>query len=155
VTLYARVAEGELDRCRALLAALAETGFGKRRSVGYGALGPPEWSREEELGTAPARAAGWVSLCAFIPREEDSTDGAWRVRQKSPRFGDDVPGSPAKTPLLFLETGAVFRDEPLRRVAGCVVERIAGHNPPEGLEGAVQYAFAFPIPTALAPEGTT
>lgn len=152
VSFYARVSEHYVDTLRLLLDYLAHTGYGKRKSVGYGALGA--WSAVEFGGfggPAASEADAFVSLSTFVPGRNDPADGYWSLLVKYGKLGEEFALSdvPFKRPLLMFRAGAVFRlgSGPLREHYGRIVEEIS--YLPRYTAAVVQYALALPVPLKL------
>jgi len=152
VTVYAQVADDYLDTFKTLLAYLTETGYGKRKSVGYGALhGPPVLEPFAGFGGPSAQEANaFVSLSTFVPAKDDPTDGYWQVLVKYGKLGEELAlsGTPFKKPLLMLRAGAVFWDRPVREHYGRIVDGVAYLDSVP----VVQYALALPVPMRLPEE---
>lgn len=145
VSIYLRVADGEEERAERLLKGLAEMGYGKRKSVGYGELGTLEFAPFEGFA-APDGANGFVALSDFVPAAGDPTDGAWRTVVKYGKLGEEyaVEPNPFKRPLLMLATGSCFRSQPVRDYYGRLVSGISVARPE-----VVQYGLAFALPMRL------
>ncbi|MDP2952256.1 MAG: hypothetical protein Q8O76_02925, partial [Chloroflexota bacterium] len=111
VTVYAQIAEDYLDTLRNLLVYLAETGYGKRKSIGYGAMAsPPTLEPFPSFGGPSASEANaFVSLSTFVPAQGDPTDGSWQVLVKYGKLGEEfaLGENPFKRPLLMLAAGSV------------------------------------------------
>ena len=152
VTLYWRIKEGYLELVKAFLEDLILSGFGKRKSVGYGTV--ESFDLHEYSGfTAVDEANGFVTLSRFVPAETDPIKGFWNTTVKYGRLGDEFSlGNPFKRPLVQIETGACFYDPTPRDWYG---QLIAGLSPREEVK---HYGFAFTLPIHLpdlAPERVT
>lgn len=144
--VYVRVADDIGFDWRALLHSLKESGFGKRKSVGYGAVAACEITLHAGFGE-PENANGFVSLSAFVPHANDPTEGQWRADVKYGKLGEEHANlpNPFKSPLVRLLAGAVFRtDGSPRPFYGRLVDGIA-----PGMPTAAQYGFAFAVPLHL------
>src|SRR5947209_11742672 len=90
LNLYVRT-RNSLGLVTSLIRALANSGFGKKKSIGRGAFEiseeaqPCEWMDEIE------GANGFVSLSHFVPAPGDPTDGAWELLTKYPKYGANAP----------------------------------------------------------------
>ncbi|MFB6272239.1 MAG: hypothetical protein ABEL51_05015 [Salinibacter sp.] len=147
VDVYWRLAEGWADLVKRFLDDLAVTGYGKRKSVGYGAIDDVEFAPFD--GFPPIDDAdGFVSLSRFVPSPDDPTDGRWSTQVKYGKLGEEAAFSdqPFKKPLIQLVAGSCFRDRPVRPWYGRLVENIAADP------SVIQYGFALPIPLRW-PEG--
>ena len=143
---YLRVADDIAFDWRELLNEVALSGYGKRKSVGYGAMQPPDIKPFTDFDGLED-ANGFVSLSAFVPAANDPTDGYWRTEVKYGKLGEEYAnvGNPFKRPLLRLLAGAVFREtESVRPFYGRLVDGVA-----PGMPQAAQYAFAFAVPMRL------
>ncbi len=148
---YLRVADDIAFDWRELLQDVALTGYGKRKSVGYGAISSCHIEPFAGFGE-PADANGFVSLSAFVPAPSDPTEGSWRTEVKYGKLGEELANSdkPFKRPLLRLLAGATFRAPgPVRDFYGSLVTGIAPIDP-----AVVQYAYAFAVPIHLPARAT-
>jgi CRISPR-associated protein Csm4 len=146
VTVYALVEPSMESMLSELLDYLADSGFGKRKAVGYGSIASrPTLEPFEGFGT-PAQANGFVSLSTFVPARRDPTRGYWNVLVKYGKLGEELAYSenPFKFPLLMFRSGAVFVDNPIREYYGRLVEGISPH-----FDFVVQPAFSLPVPLQL------
>src|SRR5207248_2623978 len=83
-----RVANGHLDEVRNFLNELQATGYGKRKTVGYGRI--ESFTLEEFDGfTEVPDADGFVTLSRFVPAPADPTDGFWRAVVKYGKLGEE------------------------------------------------------------------
>jgi len=124
---------------------LAQSGYGKRKSIGYGQI--KSLSFESFSGfKAPESPAGFVTLSNFVPSENDPVRGNWQVMVKYGKMGEEYAAESHafKHPLLMLEAGSVFLDSPVREYYGCMIKHVS-----PGYPEAVQYAFALPVPCVL------
>ena len=142
--------EDYIATVRRLFQYIADTGYGKRKSVGYGQI--EKYSFEPFKGfEIPANPDGFISLSNFVPAPSDPRQGCWRTLTKYGKMGEafSLEESAFKKPLLMLEAGAVFYDRPLRPFYGSMVKDLSPRY-----NEAVQYALALPVPVALpAPTG--
>jgi CRISPR-associated protein Csm4 len=148
VSIYWRI-EGEKWKkvVEDFLDGLKASGYGKRKSVGYGQI--ESFTLEEFHGfdETPAQANGFISLSRFVPAPNDPTDGYWDIAVKYGKLGEDlaVSGQPFKLPLIQLECGSCFFDEVkpdwVNRWYGQLVDDVAPQRPE-----VKQYGFAFLVP---------
>jgi CRISPR-associated protein Csm4 len=150
VTAYALVEPGVESMVEELLTYLADSGYGKRKAVGYGSLAARPTLEPFEGFGSPAQPTGFVSLSTFVPARRDPTAGYWSILVKYGKLGEELAYSenPFKFPLLMLRSGAVFRDSRVREFYGRLVE---GVNP--RYDFVMQPAFSLPVPMRL-PEGS-
>ena len=149
ITVYALVDPGFAASLRRCLAYLVATGYGKRKSVGYGAIAAA--TMESSPGFAPVEGEnGFVSLSNFVPAAGDPITGAWNTLVKRGKLAEDynTGGDPFKRPVIMLVAGSCFYDRPLRPFYGRLVPGVH-HEFPE----VVQYGLALPVGMRLpAPE---
>lgn len=144
ISIYAHVLKGYEADLQRLFAFLAQGGFGKKRTTGKGTFSITAFEpfRGFEL---PERitATGFVTLSHFVPAATDPTDGAWKVRVKYGKLGDEKTfcGNPFKKPLIMLQPGAVFRTEQPKQWYGRLVEKTAFAD-----ADVVQYGYGFAVP---------
>lgn len=147
VTVYWKVAPGYEDTVRNFLDDLHQGGYGKRKSIGYGAVGEYAFEACDDFAPVPD-ADAFVTLSRFVPAVHDPTDGFWNVAVKYGKLGEEWATSdhPFKQPLLQLECGSCFRTGGAPRAwYGHLVENIH-HTRSE----VVHYGFAFAVPMKLA-----
>lgn len=104
-----------------------QAGIGAQRSVGKGAF---EVEGELEIAdnfVIPEKPNGFVALSNFVPQKQEPTEGYYRMLLKYPKVSyiSEEEDSPFKKPLLFLEAGSVFYDQPVKPFYGSCMERIA------------------------------
>ncbi|MGQ9677217.1 MAG: type III-A CRISPR-associated RAMP protein Csm4 [Chloroflexota bacterium] len=148
VTVYALVDPGFTNTLQRCLDYLGATGYGKRKSVGFGALSKPE--PERFAGFPPIDGAnGFMSLSNFVPAKGDPVRGAWRTLVKRGKLGEHLArtDNPFKRPVVMLEAGSCFYDSPVRSFYGRLVKDVH-----DGRREIVQYGLALPVPIRL-PEG--
>jgi len=149
VTIYALADEGFVDETRALFDYLAIEGYGKRRSIGYGAVRSLRVEQFEGFDP-PGDANGFVSLSTFVPGPDDPTDGFWNVLVKYGRLGEEYAygPNPFKRPLVMLAAGSTFYDTPIRTFYGRLIEGISPACPE-----VMHYGYALPVAMKLPEEG--
>ena len=149
VTIYALADDEFIGEARTLFEYLALEGYGKRRSVGYGAVRSLE---VEEFGgfDSPEDANGFVSLSSFVPGPDDPTNGFWQVFVKYGRLGEEYAygPNPFKKPLLMLAAGSAFYDSSIRPFYGSLVEGVSPAHPE-----VVHFGYALPVAMKLPEEG--
>lgn len=145
VSIYLKLVDDFVDEAERLFQYLRDTGYGKRKSVGYGEIEVTSFEPFDGF-PSPAEPNGVVSLSNFVPASNDPVDGVWRIIVKYGKMGEEYAlGENAfKKPLLMLEAGATFRDSPSREYYGRLVKGLSRAYPE-----VVQYAFALPVPMRL------
>lgn len=145
VTIYGKVTDGFADMAQQMFQYMADTGYGKRKSVGYGQIEDCVFEEYPGFNTAE-NSNGFVTLSNYVPAAVDPREGFWRTMVKYGKMGEEyaVQDSAFKKPLMMLEAGSTFFDAPCRDYYGRLVR---GLNPsyPE----TVQYALALPVPMRL------
>jgi CRISPR-associated protein Csm4 len=144
VDVYWRIAEGYEKLFEDFRQDLHRTGYGKRKSVGYGTI--HSISKEPFDGFAPPDGANaFVSLSHFVPSAKDPTEGFWTIRVKYGKLGEEgaVSGHPFKRPLIQLAAGSCFYDSPPREWYGRMVKGLAADPK------VLHYGYAFAVPMVL------
>jgi len=145
VSIYFKTASPEWkDLVVDLFNELANSGYGKRKSIGKGHFGVD--SIEDFKTFDQIRDAnGFVSLSNFCPAKKDPQVGLYKTFVKYGKLGETFTycGNPFKRPLLMLKAGSVFKTEgkPAEFYGRMVQEGIAPAKPE-----VVQYAYAFAVP---------
>jgi CRISPR-associated protein Csm4 len=146
VMVYWKIADGWQRTVEDFLFDLAQTGFGKRKSIGYGQIesGVTLELFDEGFEAVP-KANGFVTLSRFVPHEDDPTDGCWETAAKYGKLGEEfatltTPHSPFKKPLIQLVCGSCFRDGQPREWYGRLIDKIST------IEAVRHYALAFALP---------
>lgn len=124
-----------------------QTGIGAQRSVGKGAFKITEELKIADDFVIPEKPNGFVALSNFVPQKQEPTEGYYRMLLKYPKVSyiSDEVDSPFKKPLLFMEAGSVFYDQPVKPFYGSCIERVAlkgGNISDEIVIGA--YTVAIP-----------
>lgn len=144
VTMFWRIKDGYFDIVNEFLIDLKVTGYGKRKSVGYGQIESIDMAPFDGFTDVPY-ANGFVSLSRFVPAVKDPTDGFWNVTVKYGKLGEEfaTSGNPFKRPLIQLSYGSCFRDAQVREWYGQLIGGLSAR--PE----VKQYGFAFPVGMCL------
>ena len=152
VSVYVKAADETWGRRAGdLLERLARSGYGKKKSSGYGHFKLEEWERYLGFDASPFEANGFISLSNWVPAKNDPVQGFYTVLVKYGKLGEELANSenPFKYPLTMLTAGSSFyAAPPLGEWYGQLVEGIAPAD-----ERVVQYGFAFAVPAQLAEEG--
>lgn len=145
VAIYLKVADTFVAKAKELFHYLAQAGYGKRKSVGYGQI---RLERFEPFPgfPAPANPNGFLSLSDFVPSAKDPVSGYWSILVKYGKLGEElaVAGNPFKKPLVMFMAGSCFYDLPIREYYGRLVRGLSPAH-----DGVVQYGLALPIPMKL------
>jgi len=149
ITVYALVDPGFVAGLRRCLDYLVATGYGKRKSVGYGAIA--EARLEPFAGFPPVDGQnGFVSLSNFVPAAGDPARGAWGTLVKRGRLGEEyaAAGNPFKRPVVMLTAGSCLYDSPVRPFYGRLVSGVHSDFPE-----VVQYGLALAVGMRLPADG--
>lgn len=144
VDVYWRLADGYEELVRDFLANLVHTGYGKRKSVGYGQVESFTFETFDKFPSI-AEANGFVTLSSFVPGAADPRDGFWRTTVKYGKLGEEgaVTGQPFKRPLIQLTAGSCFYDAPVRDWYGRLIAAVTTDP------AVVHYGYAFPVSLRL------
>jgi len=160
VDIYARIARDCVDDTLQLFDWLREHGYGRRRSVGLGAIESIDVQPDDELDTlggmtGTVRPTGFVSLSHFVPAVTDPMSGQWRsiVKYGKVSEANGTTSSVFKFPIVFLQPGACFVVETgaVRPWYGRMVTNV---HPTQSAIVQCGIAFALPIvaPSLLEPD---
>jgi CRISPR-associated protein Csm4 len=146
ITIYMKVAADFVERAEELFRYLAQSGYGKRKSVGYGQVKLEAFDPFPGFHVSPD-ANGFITLSHFVPAAGDPTSGYWDVLIKYGKLGEEFATgeNPFKKPLIMLTTGSSFYDSPCKEYYGRLVKGIS----PVHTDKIVQYGFALPVPMRL------
>ncbi len=143
--------DGQVENVRQLFGTLAQGGYGKKKSAGYGQF--------LVLGCEPVAleiaddANGVIALANFVPARGDPRDGSYRTRVKYGKLGEagilnGKPLIPWKFPLIMLTAGSTFYcSDPKPRFVGRLVSPVHREN-----LSIVHGAFAPVVPIRLSGE---
>lgn len=124
VYIYSKFKKNVLD---CTLREMFRSGIGAQRSVGKGTFDVLGGVEIFDGFHIPEKPNAFVALSNFIPRKGDPTNGCYKAFVKYPKVSyissDD--DSPFKRPLIFLEAGSVFFDQPVRAFYGSCMEKVA------------------------------
>jgi CRISPR-associated protein Csm4 len=145
-TVYLKISDDFVDTARELFQYIAQTGYGKRKSVGYGQIESMSFQPFDGF-RLPHKPNGFVTLSNFVPARNDPIAGFWNLTVKYGKMGEEWASEDHafKKPLLMLEAGSTFFDPAPRDYYGRLVKTL---NP--AYTEAVQYAFALPVPMVVA-----
>ncbi len=145
ISVYAHCAAGVEQDLQRLFELMAQSGYGKKRTSGKGAFTVAAFEPYHGFELPEGAAGnGFVTLSHFVPAADDPSDGAWKVRVKYGKLGDEKTfcGNPFKKPLIMLQPGAVFKTAtPPKQWYGKLVDNIS-FIPDDGL---VQYGYGFAV----------
>ncbi|MGD9099611.1 MAG: hypothetical protein PVF45_03960 [Anaerolineae bacterium] len=152
VSIYVKARDEALAaRAEKLLKCLSRSGYGAKKSAGYGHFALASWERFTDFDEAPPDADGFISLSNWTPARGDPTQGFYATMVKYGKLGESlaVSENPFKFPLLMFKAGSSFyAGAPIRDWYGRLVADIAPAAP-----HVVQYGYAFAVPARLDVEG--
>ncbi len=152
LAVYLRAAdEAAAARAGEWLKQLSCSGYGAKKSSGYGQFSLMEFAPFPAFDPPLASANGFVSLSNWTPAATDPTQGYYATLVKYGKLGEELvcTGNPFKFPLTMLKAGSAFyAPDPLRPWYGRLLEGVA-----PGAPQVVHYAFAFALPARLDPQG--
>ncbi|OPZ87057.1 MAG: hypothetical protein BWY76_00659 [bacterium ADurb.Bin429] len=129
------------DRLRMCLKYLVDTGYGKDRSTGKGAI--TDSSLDTHALPVPDGANAFLSLSsAYAPCAGELSNQAWyQVHVKYGKLGGGLAttSNPFKKPVLMLRAGAVITGTPDRTYGG-LIPHIHWER-----DEIVQYGYAYPL----------
>lgn len=110
-----------------VLTDMFRAGIGAQRSIGKGAFEITESLTEFNGFKFPSTPNAFLSLSNFIPKKEDPVNGHYRTFVKYPKVShiSSDKDSPFKKPLIFLNAGSIFFDDPVKSFYGSCIEKIA------------------------------
>ncbi len=147
----ANVEDKMIDRFRATLSFLGDTGIGADRSSG---LGHFEVISEETFEVHKTeKSAGYVTLSLFNPDKEDSLDAllkttAYGLSTRSGWISQSTIGRP---PVRVFTEGSFFSAKPKGRVVETLSDRIRDHHQLALTHSACRDFRAFYLPCAMPP----
>lgn len=149
VSIYIKVrSEAHAHRVDELFQYLEKSGYGKKKSAGYGQIEYRGLEAFDEFEPPPHTANGFVSLSNWVPEQDDPTDGYYSTLVKYGKLGETLvhTENPFKFPITMFTAGSSFRlgEKPIKEWYGRLVPGIA-----PGKQEVVQYAYAFSLPLQL------
>lgn len=144
VDVYWRLAEGYEELVRDFLASLVDTGYGKRKSVGYGHVKSFTFEAFDKFPAIPD-SNGFVTLSSFVPDGTDPKDGFWSTTVKYGKLGEEraVTGQPFKRPFIQLTVGSCFYDAPMQEWYGRFIPALTTDP------SVMHYGYALPVSLCL------
>jgi CRISPR-associated protein Csm4 len=150
VAVYVKAKDARwASRAEMLFEYLAESGYGAKKSAGYGQIQRVVWEAFDGFAE-PEGANGFVSLSNWVPAASDPRVGFYDTLVKYGKLGEGLAAAenPFKFPLIMLTAGSAFYVE--GSIADAYGRLVAGIAP--GASRVVQYGFAFAVPARLARE---
>jgi CRISPR-associated protein Csm4 len=148
VAFYVKARDGVwAERAEELFTYLAESGYGAKKSAGYGQVELVSWEPFDGF-EPPDGANGFISLSNWVPAQDDPHRGFYETLVKYGKLGETlaVGENPFKFPLTMLAAGSSFYVE--GEVAAAYGRLVRGIAPAK--KEVVQYGMAFAVPARLA-----
>jgi CRISPR-associated protein Csm4 len=145
IEIWVGIRSFEPDDLLELFRDVAAIGFGKRKSAGQGSF--EILGFEEAALPHAANPTHFLSLSGFAPAANDPVRGAWTVRVKRGKIGENWAefGSFLKKPLFIFEPGSIFESpDPAREYFGRMIRDV---HPNPAIR---HYACALPLFVRLA-----
>lgn len=134
----------EVNNCLNILKDCFETGFGKKKSSGYGQFTVEDISDFNEI-EEPSDSNAFMVLGNYLPSKDDGiTPLGYDINTKYGKLGEELSQSenPFKNPIVFLKAGSCFKVEKKKEFYGRVTNQ--GEISPSFKE-AVQFGIPFII----------
>ena len=148
ISVYVKLRDEEwAQKVERWLGCLAQSGYGKKKSSGYGQVELAKWSAFTGFEIPIGQPNGFVSLSNWVPAKSDPIDGYYQPLIKYGKLGEELGATrlPFKFPLYMFQAGSFFRGEsPIREWYGRIVEGVA-----PGRDGVVQFGYAFALPVTV------
>lgn len=145
VSVYVRVSDSWEDRVWALFQDIGKMGYGKKRSIGFGAmkvLEPEPFAALDSL----ANANGFTALSNFVPSSADPVAGHYKTFVKYGKLGGEYAftGKSFKRPVMMLRAGSSFSSETVKPYYGKMIKNVLPEMPE-----VVQYGYTLAVPIRL------
>jgi CRISPR-associated protein Csm4 len=134
----------EKNNYEEILTSIFETGFGKKKSSGYGQFTVEDISDFNEI-EEPSDSNAFMVLGNYLPSKDDGiTPLGYDINTKYGKLGEELSQSenPFKNPIVFLKAGSCFKVEKKKEFYGRVTNQ--GEISPSFKE-AVQFGIPFII----------
>jgi CRISPR-associated protein Csm4 len=130
VSIYLKIADDFVKTAEELLQNLSQSGYGKRKTVGYGQFRIQSFDEFPGFNS-PQGANGFISLSNFVPAEHNPLKGYWEILVKYGKLGEEyaITGNPHKKPLVMFKAGSCFFDIPCREYYGRLVKGLSPKYP--------------------------
>ena len=153
ISVYVRVIDQAwAERAKTLFGYLSDSGYGKKKSSGYGHIEIASWEPFDGFDQAVSEPDGFISLSNWVPAPGDPTEGTYQTLVKYGKLGEEFANreNPFKFPLTMLRAGSSFLGNgPRRDWYGRLVEDIAPLSVENPDLNIVQYGYAFAVAAKL------
>ena len=138
------LSELDKDCIRQVLTLMFELGIGADKSTGKGCFELLEFVVEKELCFLEG-ANAYMAISNFIPASNDPVNGWYKTFVKNGKLDREYAAGqfPFKKPLMYIQSGAVFKTEDIKSYYGTFMEDIAVIN------GVVVNACTIAIPMII------
>ncbi len=144
--VFVKVFNDELfeKKYKEILLSVFTTGFGKKKSSGYGQFEVINFSTFEKI-KEPENSNSFIVLGNYLPSNSDNvTPIGYDINTKYGKFGEEFSLSedPFKNPIVFLTAGSCFKSANVKPFYG----RITNKNEISSVNGfAVQFGMPFTL----------
>ncbi len=135
------LSELDKDTVSEVLSLMFELGIGADKSAGKGHFKISPLEEEKELG-ACSNANGFMAISNFIPAADDPSDGWYKTFVKYGKLDREYAAGqfPFKKPLLYIQSGAVFKTSHPKPWYGRFITNISA------IKGVVVNACTLAVP---------
>ena len=145
ISIFVKTDYFNLQQIKEIFDFIAQSGFGKSKSVGKGALSL--LNCEEYVLPRANNPNAFFTISSFVPKQNDPVLGHYKTITKYGKLGGDyaksaIPGigmNPFKKPLIMFEAGSVFFDSKIKEYYGRLIGQIHWDKKIK------HYGYAFPI----------
>jgi len=134
--------------CEAVLRDVFETGYGKKKSSGFGQCKVIDFKPFDEI-KEPENVNGFISLSNYLPAEDDKiTSGFYDTKVKYGRLGEvfSLSANPFKQPVLITGPGSCFKTKETKEWYGRVT--LSGEISPSKPE-VIHFGISFSLSALL------
>ena len=131
-----------------LVAAVFETGYGKKKSSGFGEF---EVILKDEINNIkePDNSKGFVSFSNYLPSDDDKiTNAYYDLNIKIGKLGEEYANlqNPFKKPILFLTSGSCFITTEKKDYYGrCTNESEVSDYFPQAIQNGIAFSLNFTL----------
>ncbi len=136
--------------CEIILKEVFNTGFGKKKSSGYGEFEVVSLERYTGF-TEPEDSNGFITLSNYLPSEEDGItpeNSYYDLKIKYGKFGEELALSenPFKRPIVFMTPGSCFRSNAEEEFYGrCTNSGEISNTFPEAIQNGIVFSLRMKI----------
>lgn len=129
-----------------IFAHIGQTGFGAKKSSGKGVFALDVLDEDLSFLTDVSNPNGYITLSNFVPKEDDSTQGYYKVITKYGKLGEELAtaGNPHKYPMMMIQAGASFYQTQNIPYVGRLIENVSPQY-----DFVVQFGFGLTLPIWL------